>query len=129
MLAGVGADTLFGSIPEVSLRLPVHLRRHHAGPDLGASPNACVSRRCCFSPPFWLIVVAAPICHMTWGGAGGHFADLGVFDFAGGIVVHITAGIAALVACIVIAPGLPEDPMPPHNPTTCASRDRHAWSA
>jgi Amt family ammonium transporter len=64
----------------------------------------------------WLFVVSAPICHMTWG--GGLFSQWGVFDFAGGIVVHITAGVAALVACIVLGPreGYPTTPMPP--PTT-----------
>ena len=41
---------------------------------------------------------------MTWAGDGGVLGDMGVLDFAGGIVVHITAGIAALVACIVIGP-------------------------
>ena len=49
-------------------------------------------------------LVYAPICHMVWGGGGGYFADKGVQDFAGGIVVHITAGIGALVACIVLGP-------------------------
>ena len=65
----------------------------------------------------WLFVVYAPICHMTWG--GGLFAQWGVFDFAGGIVVHITAGVAALVACIVLGPrdGYGRTPMPPHNLT------------
>ncbi len=50
----------------------------------------------------WLMIVYVPICHMTWGGDGGLFADWGVMDFAGGIVVHITAGCSALVACIVV---------------------------
>ena len=52
----------------------------------------------------WLLTVYVPICHMTWAGAGGLFADWGVMDFAGGIVVHVTAGFAALVACIMIGP-------------------------
>jgi len=43
------------------------------------------------------------VCHAVWGGPGGFFADMGVLDFAGGIVVHITAGIAALVACIMVS--------------------------
>ncbi len=80
----------------------------------------------------WLIVVYAPICHMTWAGAGGFFADMGergVFDFAGGIVVHITAGVAALVACIVIGPrqGYPRTPMPPHNLTMCVTGTGMLW--
>ncbi len=65
----------------------------------------------------WLLVVYVPICHMTWAGAGGLFADWGVMDFAGGIVVHITAGCSALVACIVVGPrlGYPTSFVPPHN--------------
>ena len=73
-----------------------------------------------------------PICHMTWGGAGGFFADMGergVFDFAGGIVVHITAGVAALVACIMVGPrkGFPKTPMPPHNLTMCVTGTGMLW--
>ena len=65
---------------------------------------------------------------MTWGGPGGFFFDRGVFDFAGGIVVHLTAGVAALVACIVIGPraGYGRVPMPPHNLTMCCHGHRHA---
>lgn len=50
----------------------------------------------------WSFAVYFPACHMVWGGGGGYFADLGVLDFAGGIVVHITAGIGALVAAIKV---------------------------
>ncbi len=67
----------------------------------------------------WLVVVYLPICHMTWGGAGALFFDWGVIDLAGGIVVHITAGAAALVACLVIGPrtGYPNSVMAPHSVT------------
>ena len=67
----------------------------------------------------WLLVVYVPICHMTWAGDGGLFADWGVMDFAGGIVVHITAGCSALVACILVGPrsGYPTSRVPPHNMT------------
>ncbi len=41
----------------------------------------------------WGILVYLPVCHMIWGGAGGYLADMGVIDFAGGLVVHITAGV------------------------------------
>jgi ammonium transporter, Amt family len=77
----------------------------------------------------WLLVVYTPICHMTWGGDGGYFGDMGVFDFAGGIVVHITAGVAALVACIVIGPrdGYGKTPMPPHNLTMCVTGTGMLW--
>ena len=65
----------------------------------------------------WGLLVYTPICHMVWGGDGGFFLDRGVFDFAGGIVVHITAGVAALAACIYIGPrtGYPTRATPPHN--------------
>lgn len=65
----------------------------------------------------WLILVYAPICHWVWG--GGWLSDLGVMDFAGGIVVHITAGVAALVAAMVLGnrKGFPNQAMPPHNMT------------
>ena len=59
----------------------------------------------------WALIVYAPICHITW--FGGWFAQLGVQDLAGGIVVHITAGVAALVACIMV--GKRRNPEPPHN--------------
>lgn len=66
---------------------------------------------------FWLLFVYAPICHWVWG--GGWLAEMGVYDFAGGIVVHITAGVAALVAALVLKPrrGFPGTAMPPHNMT------------
>jgi Amt family ammonium transporter len=65
----------------------------------------------------WSIVVYAPICHMAWSGVGGYFWDLGVLDFAGGTVVHINAGIAALVSCLVLGKrvGYPQRQMAPHN--------------
>jgi len=52
----------------------------------------------------WMFAVYFPACHMVWGGAGAFFADMGVLDFAGGIVVHITAGIGALVAAMYLGP-------------------------
>lgn len=65
----------------------------------------------------WNLIVYAPVCHMVWGGGGGYFADMGVQDFAGGIVVHITAGVGALVACIMLGvrKGYPKKQMMPHN--------------
>ncbi|EQD37400.1 Ammonium transporter, partial [mine drainage metagenome] len=67
----------------------------------------------------WFTVVYLPIAHMVWGGPGAFLADHGVLDFAGGTVVHINAGIAGLVACLMIGPrrGWPHTPMPPHNLT------------
>nr|CRH07804.1 ammonium transport protein (Amt family) [Candidatus Magnetococcus massalia] len=65
----------------------------------------------------WLLLVYIPVCHWVWG--GGWLAELGVMDFAGGIVVHITAGVAALVAALVLGPrrGFQKTIMVPHNLT------------
>lgn len=68
---------------------------------------------------FWLILVYSPVCHWVWGGTTGFFglgAD-GALDFAGGTVVHVNAGIAALIAALVIRKrqGYPNKISPPHN--------------
>jgi Amt family ammonium transporter len=65
----------------------------------------------------WFTVIYAPIAHMVWSGDGGLLWDWGVLDFAGGTVVHINAGIAGLVACLVLGKrkGYPGTAMPPHN--------------
>ena len=64
----------------------------------------------------WLLVVYAPVTHWVWG--GGFMAAMGVMDFAGGIVVHATAGTAALVAAVVIGRrrNFPSSVQPPHSP-------------
>ncbi|MAI53346.1 MAG: ammonia channel protein [Gammaproteobacteria bacterium TMED95] len=65
----------------------------------------------------WLLAVYVPITHWVWG--GGWLAQMGLLDFAGGTVVHVTAGVAAVVAAMVMGPrhGFPTQPMPPHNMT------------
>nr|VFK08408.1 MAG: ammonium transporter (TC 1.A.11) [Candidatus Kentron sp. LPFa]VFK24629.1 MAG: ammonium transporter (TC 1.A.11) [Candidatus Kentron sp. LPFa] len=65
----------------------------------------------------WLTFVYAPVCHWVWG--GGWLGDWGVLDFAGGTVVHINAGVAGLVAAIMLGKrkGFPHTAMPPHNLT------------
>jgi ammonium transporter, Amt family len=65
----------------------------------------------------WFTIVYAPTAHMVWSGNGGLMWDWGVLDFAGGTVVHINAGIAGLVACLVLGPrkGYLTTAMPPHN--------------
>jgi Amt family ammonium transporter len=65
----------------------------------------------------WLIFVYAPIAHWVWG--GGFLAGAGVLDFAGGTVVHINAGIAGLVGCLILGKriGYQTEPMPPHSLT------------
>jgi len=64
----------------------------------------------------WLLVVYAPVTHWVWG--GGWLADMGVMDFAGGIVVHVTAGVSALVIAIMLGKrrGFPSHIQPPHAP-------------
>jgi Amt family ammonium transporter len=64
----------------------------------------------------WLLVVYSPVAHWIWG--GGWLAQRHVMDFAGGMVVHATAGVSALVAAIMIGPreGFPRELHPPHNP-------------
>lgn len=65
----------------------------------------------------WLVFVYLPVCHWVWG--GGWLAQLGVLDFAGGIVVHVTAGVGALVGALVLRErkGFPHIAMPPHDMT------------
>ncbi len=65
----------------------------------------------------WLLLVYLPVCHWVWG--GGWLARLGVLDFAGGLVVHVTAGVGALVSALVLRErkGFPHIAMPPHNMT------------
>lgn len=64
----------------------------------------------------WLIIVYAPVTHWVWG--GGWLADRGVADFAGGLVVHATAGISSLVFVMMLGKrkGFPTETKPPHNP-------------
>jgi Amt family ammonium transporter len=75
----------------------------------------------------WLVLVYVPVCHWVWG--GGWLAEMGVMDFAGGIVIHINAGVAALVAAIVIGKrnGFPKIPMPPHNMTMVVAGAGMLW--
>jgi Amt family ammonium transporter len=65
----------------------------------------------------WSLVVYVPVAHAIWG--GGWLQQLGVLDFAGGIVVHVTAGVAGLVSCVYVGKrkGYPTTPMPPHSLT------------
>lgn len=75
----------------------------------------------------WLLLVYVPICHWVWG--GGWLAELGLFDFAGGTVVHITAGVAALVAALVLGRrnGFPGAGMKPHNMTMTVMGASMLW--
>ncbi len=120
-LQGVLPDTLSGSIPE-NVFVMFQMTFAIITPALIAGAFA---ERMKFSAMLWFmgiwsIIVYAPLCHMAWSGPGSFFGGiLGALDFAGGTVVHINAGIAALVAAIVIGKrrGYPDRPMPPHSLT------------
>ncbi|ARN76469.1 ammonia channel protein [Oceanicoccus sagamiensis] len=75
----------------------------------------------------WLLVVYAPVTHWVWG--GGWLGQMGLLDFAGGTVVHITAGVAALVAALVLGNrrGFGETAMPPHNMTMTITGAGMLW--
>ena len=75
----------------------------------------------------WLLIVYVPICHWVWG--GGWLGSMGLLDFAGGTVVHITAGVAALVTAIMIGnrEGFPTVAMPPHNMTMTVTGAAMLW--
>ncbi len=119
-LRGVGPDTVSGTIPEV-LFFAFQMTFAIITPALivGAFAERMRFAAMLAFMVGWFTFVYLPICHMTWGGDGGFFWDMGVFDFAGGIVVHITAGIAALVLALQLGVrrGWPTSPMPPHNLT------------
>ncbi|HSC75577.1 MAG TPA: ammonium transporter [Pseudomonadales bacterium] len=75
----------------------------------------------------WSLLVYVPVAHWVWG--GGWLAQLGLLDFAGGTVVHITAGAAALVCALVVGPrrGFPGTAMPPHNLTMTVTGAGMLW--
>lgn len=116
MLAGIGRESLAGDIPE-SLFMLFQMTFAVITPALiigGYAERMKFSAMLLFSC-IWLLVVYVPITHWVWG--GGWLQQMGLFDFAGGVVVHITAGVAALVAALVLGPrkGFPTTAMPPHN--------------
>ena len=118
LLAGIGEGTASGTIPESVFAL-FQMTFAVITPALivgGFAERMRFSAVLLFCAA-WLIFVYAPICHWVWG--GGWLSERGVMDFAGGTVVHITAGVAALVAAIVLGNrrGFPQQAMPPHNMT------------
>ena len=120
-LRGIGVDTLSGTIPE-TVFITFQLTFAIITPALIAGAFA---ERMKFSAMLifsvvWSIIVYAPLCHMAWSGDGSLFGDIiGALDFAGGTVVHINAGIAALVAAILVGKrlGYQTTAMPPHSLT------------
>ena len=118
----IARDDMVGTIPE-SLFAMFQLTFAIITPALivgGFAERMRFSSMILFSM-LWMIFVYAPITHMVWG--GGFLGAMGLMDFAGGTVVHINAGVAALVAAVVMRErkGFPTTPMAPHNlPMTVA---------
>jgi len=128
LFAGVSEGSLSGDIPE-SLFALFQMTFAVITPALiigGFAERMKFSAVLLFST-IWLIVVYSPITHWVWG--GGWLSQMGLLDFAGGTVVHITAGVAALVAAIVLGPrkGFPQKPMPPHNMTMTMTGAGMLW--
>ena len=119
-LSGVTASSLSGTIPEtVFITFQMTFAIITPALIVGAFAERMKFSAMILFSVLWSIVVYAPICHMAWSGDGSFFGDMGVLDFAGGTVVHINAGVAALVACIVIGKrqGYPDTLMAPHSLT------------
>lgn len=127
-LAGVGRDTLSGTLPE-TVFVMFQLTFAIITPALivgGFAERIKYSSMLLFSL-LWLTLVYFPVCHWVWG--GGWLGEAGLLDFAGGTVVHITAGVAALVAALVLKErrGFPGTPMPPHNLTLTVTGAGMLW--
>jgi Amt family ammonium transporter len=117
-LAGIGVDTLSGTIPE-TVYLTFQMTFVIITPALivGAFAERMKFSAMLVFMALWATLVYAPVCHWVWG--GGWLGNYGVLDFAGGTVVHINAGIAGLVAALMLGKrrGYPQVAMPPHNLT------------
>jgi len=117
-LSGLTPDSLVGAFPE-SVFITFQMTFAIITPALivGAFAERMKFSAMLVFMGVWFTLVYAPIAHMVWGGDGGLMWDWGVLDFAGGTVVHINAGIAGLVACLVLGKrkGFPTTPMAPHN--------------
>ncbi|MCB1787385.1 MAG: ammonium transporter [Gammaproteobacteria bacterium] len=128
MLSGVDRETLWGDLPE-SLFMLFQMTFAIITPALivgGFAERMRFSAMLLFSV-LWLFLVYVPVTHWVWG--GGWLGAMGLYDFAGGTVVHITAGVAALVAALVLGPrrGFPETAMPPHNMTMTVTGAGMLW--
>jgi Amt family ammonium transporter len=128
MLSAVGRDSLSGTIPE-SVFSMFQMTFAIITPALvvgGFAERMKFSAMLWFAA-IWLTVVYLPVCHWVWG--GGWLGELGLLDFAGGTVVHINAGVAAIVAALVMGPrkGFGSTAMPPHNLTMTVAGAAMLW--
>ncbi|MEH6549673.1 MAG: ammonium transporter [Pseudomonadales bacterium] len=128
MLSGVGTESLSGDIPETVFAM-FQMTFAVITPALiiGAFAERTRFSAVVLFSILWLIVVYAPITHWVWG--GGWLMQMGLLDFAGGTVVHITAGVAALVCALVIGNrrGFGVQAMPPHNMTMTVTGAGMLW--
>jgi Amt family ammonium transporter len=120
MLIGIDADTLSGTLPEV-LFFAFQMTFAIITPALivGAYVERVGFGFVLLFSGLWMLLCYAPVVHWIWGGGmlsdGGIFGDTGVKDFAGGIVVHETAGLAALIIAFFLGPRRNRT-TPPHSP-------------
>ena len=128
LFAGVGQETLKGTIPESAFAL-FQLTFAIITPALvvGGFAERMRFGACMLFAALWFLAVYAPVCHWVWG--GGWLGELGVKDFAGGIVVHITAGAGALTAALVLGArrGFPHQVGAPHNMTLTVAGAGMLW--
>ena len=127
-LAGIGRDTLApGTTMPHSLFVIFQMTFAIITPALvvGAFAERMKFGAMCLFSLLWFTFVYIPACHMIWG--GGYLAD--VKDFAGGLVVHLTCGVGALVIALVLGPrkGFPSTAMPPHNRTMVVTGAALLW--
>ena len=116
-LSGVERDSLSGDIPEtVFFMFQMTFAIITPALMVGAYVERIKFSAVLLFSGLWLIVVYAPVTHWIWG--GGWLAEKGILDYAGGLVVHLTAGISALVLAAALGPrkGFPNQIDPPHNP-------------
>ena len=128
MFAAISIDSVNGTVP-ASLFAIFQMTFAIITPALivgGFAERMRFSSMLLFST-IWSIVVYAPVCHWVWG--GGWLGEMGLQDFAGGTVVHITAAVAALVAALMMGPrrGFGSVPMPPHNLTLTVAGAGMLW--
>jgi len=113
----VGRDAVSGTLPEtVFFAFQMTFAIITPGLIVGAYVERIRFGAVLLFSGLWLLAVYAPVCHWVWG--GGWLAQMHVMDYAGGLVVHATAGISSLVAVAMLGPrdGFPKDLHPPHNP-------------
>ncbi len=128
LLAGIGVDSLAYTIPE-SVYFMFQMTFAIITPALviGAFAERMRFSAVLWFAGLWLLLVYAPVCHWVWG--GGWLAKMGLLDFAGGTVVHINAGVAAMVAAVMLGrrKGFPESAIMPHNLTLVVSGAAMLW--